>query len=62
MDHLRKHIELQLWQAAASTSGAALTWRARLRPFQHLFFYAFAGAGTFLLGRWAGALLLQLMP
>lgn len=59
MADLLHALEVHVWQAAAATSGAALAWRNRLRPFQHVIGYALAGAGTFLLGRWAGVLLLE---
>ncbi len=51
-------LELHFWQAMAGTTGTALIWRRRIRPLQPFLVFLCAGALTFVLGRWAGVLLL----
>ncbi len=53
-------IELRFWQVVAASTGAALSWRDRLRRLQPYLVFLGGGAATFLLGRVAGRLLLAL--
>lgn len=58
--HALSTVELHFWQAMAGTTGMALAWRRRFRTFQPFLVFLSAGALTFILGRFAGQLLLAL--
>jgi hypothetical protein len=59
-EHTRNSFELHFWHTMAGTTGLALAWRRRFRSFQPFVVFLAAGTLTFILGRFAGQLLLAL--